>query len=116
MSQLPFQNVLKDNTTGKWERNVVLAYFPSMLMSKLCRLVNYYLAFVLAHFCARLLKFFQDLFRQLGAYVGGLVSLFFHKVYRLSQRACTGMLQPFYTMTCEPVLFLYDNIYSITTK
>lgn len=89
-----------------------LAYFPSMLMSKLFRLVHYYFAFVHAHFCVRLLTFFQDLFRQPSAYVGGLVS----KVDRLSQRSWTCMLKPFYTMTCVLVFFLHNNIYSITTK
>lgn len=37
-------------------------FFPSILMSKLCRLVKYYLEFVHAHFCVKLLKSFQDLF------------------------------------------------------
>lgn len=63
-------------------------FFPSILMSKLCRLVKYYLVCACTLLCKTIEIFSRPIFRHLSTYVGVLVSLLVHAPTILDNDLC----------------------------
>lgn len=95
-----------DNTVGRWERMAVRVCFPSTLMCKLCMLLNTFVnACASTVFWRNPFKTEFQLSQRKRVWVGGTF-LSIHKDYRLHQKTCTYMLEPFQIWACA-IAFLY---------